>query len=90
VTEQTTKGLVEELGRLFDLWGYPDEREAISADLARRTPEELAREFGRAEDLLRGLEYTAETAVGYGAFLILGEAKKLAATARYICESYTR
>ena len=63
-----------------------EELEAARADLARRSPEELAREFGRAEELLRGPESTAEESLGLGASLVFGEARQLAGIARYTCE----
>jgi len=63
-----------------------DEQEAARADLARRSPEELAREFGQAEELLRGSGSTAEESLGLGASLVFGEARQLAGIARYTCK----
>jgi hypothetical protein len=89
MTEQKTQRFVSEVSELFEMCGT-DYQEAIGADLVKRTPEELAWEFRKAVDLFRGLEYTAESAVGYGAYLILGEARGLAEIAQYICEEHAQ
>jgi hypothetical protein len=81
-----TEGFVEELVGLFDLTGWGDMQEAGAADLAQRSPEELAREFGRTAKLLRELEHTGESSLGYGGYLVLGEARKVAEIAQHICE----
>jgi len=70
-------GFAAEVGSLFELWNAPDGREWVGA-------EEMARQFQQAEDLLDGLKYTAERAVGYGAYIVLGDAKRLAARVREV------
>jgi nucleoside-diphosphate-sugar epimerase len=62
----------------------------LSSDLSRYGAEEMARQFLQAEDLLEGLEFAAEQAVGFGAYLVFGEAKKHAAKARKIAEGHAR
>ncbi len=89
-TNITGEGFAEEVGSLFEMWSWADGRECLAADLAEYGAEEMVRQFRRAEDLLRGLEYTAEEAVGLGAYLVLGDAKKHAARAREIAEGYVR
>jgi len=88
--ENRARGFVEDLGPLFDKWTYADGRECLSLDLYERGAEEMAREFRQAEDLLTGLEQTADTAVGFGAYIVLGDAKRHAARARKVCEQYAR
>ncbi len=75
----------DELVGLFDLMGE-DMQEAIRADVEQRDPLELALEFGRVEELLGGLEYSAEGSHALAGEIVFGEARKLAGIARYICE----
>jgi hypothetical protein len=89
-TETHPGGFAEEVGSLFKLWESAEGRECLSSDLTRRGAEEMARQFLQAEDLLEGLESAAEQAVGFGAFIVFGEAKKHAAKARKIAEGYAR
>ena len=89
MTEQKTKFTNEVVG-LFDLTGTPGMYEAMAADMAVRGPEQMAREFKRVEELLRGLDSTAEDSLGLGASLILGEARALAELARHICEDHAK
>jgi hypothetical protein len=84
MTEKTER-FVEELVGLFDLTGWGDMQESMRADLEARDPAGLAREFGRAEELLRGLESTAEESLGLGASLVFGEARE---HARRVCEQH--
>ncbi len=84
------RGFAEEVGSLFTMWEWADGRECLSSDLSEYGAEEMARQFRQAEDLLEGLEFTAEQAVGYGAYLVFGEAKKHAAKARLVAEGYAR
>ncbi len=86
----TGEGFAEEVGSLFEMWSWADGRECLAADLAEHGAEEMARQFRQAEDLLEGLESTAEQAVGFGTYIVLGEAKKQAAKAREIAEGYAR
>jgi hypothetical protein len=87
MTEKITRaGFVEELGPLFYSWDYEDGRECLTSDLSRYGAEEMARQFRQAEHLVEGLEFAAEQAVGFGAFLVFGEAKRHAARARKIAE----
>lgn len=78
--------LLDELVGLFEVTGAPDMWEAMYGDLAHRDPAEVAREFGRVEALLQGMEETAVESFGVPGSLILGEAKELAALTRYFCE----
>ena len=49
-------GFLDELVGLFELTGTPDMWEAMYGDLAHHDPAEVAREFGRVEALLQGME----------------------------------
>jgi hypothetical protein len=89
MTKQKTAEFAEELIKLFDFAGW-EMQEAMYADLVRRGPEEMEQQFAYAEALLRGLESTAEDSVGFGAYLILGEARQYADLARYICETHAK
>ncbi len=84
----TGEGFADEVGSLFEMWSWEDGRECLAADLAKHGAEEMARQFRQAEDLLEGLELAAEQAVGFGAYIVLGDAKKHAARAREIAEGY--
>ena len=79
-------GFLDELVGLFELTGASDMWEAMYGDLANRDPAEVAREFGRVEALLQGMEETAVESFGVPGLLVFGEAKELAALARYFCE----
>ena len=83
-------GFLDELVGLFELTGTPDMWEAMYGDLSNRDPAEVAREFGRVEALLQGMEETAVESFGVPGSLIFGEAKELAAQARYFCEQQAR
>jgi len=80
----------------MSLWGRssrrapPDTWEAIYGDLAHRDPAEVARELGRVEALLRGMDETAVGSFGVPGSLVFGEAKELAAQARHFCEQQAR
>ncbi len=71
----TGEGFADEVGSLFEMWAWADERECLAADLEEHGAEEMARQFRQAEDLLEGLESTAEQAVGFGAYIVFGDAK---------------
>ena len=81
--------LAKELAEHFDTWHVPGRYEELRAAFAERSAEEMAREFGRVEALLRGLEYTAEESLGIGASLVFGEARQIAEYARYACEQHS-
>jgi hypothetical protein len=82
--------LAKELAEHFDTWRVPGRYEELRAAFAERSAEEMAREFGRAEALLQGLEYTAEDYLGIGASLVLGEARQIAEYARSACERHVQ
>jgi hypothetical protein len=79
-------GFLDELVGLFELTVTPGLWEVMYDDLAHLDPEELARGFGRVEALLQGIEESAVESFGVPGLLIFGEAKQLAALARYFCE----
>lgn len=81
--------LAKELAEHFDTWHVPGRYEEPRTAFAERSAEEMAREFGRAEALLQGLEYTAEKSLGIGASLVFGDAKDAALTAKTLCEMRT-
>jgi hypothetical protein len=83
-----TKGFAEELVDLFATWGYM--RQELRDAFTQRGADEMARQFGIIEGVLHGLEYTAEDSLGLGAYVVLGDAKKLAEAAREVCERYVR
>jgi hypothetical protein len=91
MTESTrVAGFVEDLGPLFKPWADADGRECLSADLAEKGAEEMAEELRQAERVIDGLHEMAEEAFGFGAFLILGDARAHAARARKVAEGYAK
>jgi hypothetical protein len=93
VTEQTKTGgagFVEDLGPLFEMWGDVDGRECLAGDLAEMGAEQMEREFRHAVDLLDGLTDMAESTFGFGAMLVLADAKHHAKRAHRVAEGYAR
>ncbi len=79
---------VDDVGEVFRDYAYEDGRECIAGDLANLGAEEAARQFRKTEELLRGLLYTADDALGWGAVMVLGDAKQLAREAAERAEKY--
>jgi len=86
---ETNKELAFELMRsVFDLTGWEGQQKSMHTAFCVRSPEELAEEFRRVAEVLRGLEYTAESSMGVAAHLFLREAAAHAELAQHMCESY--
>jgi hypothetical protein len=93
VTEQTkasSAGFVEDLGPLFEMWGDPDGRECLRADLIEAGPAEAAQQFRQTADLLEGLANNAEDFIGFGVARVPVDARWVAEEACAIAENYTK
>lgn len=81
-------GYVDDVGGVFpSFYRWEDSRECITADLAGEGAEEMARQFGQAEDILLGLLRSAES-VNLGFYLCVSEALDRARAARKAAEPY--
>jgi hypothetical protein len=93
MTEQTTTGGVgfaEDLGSLFGMWADPDGRECLAGDLAEEGAAAMAQEFRHAAELLDGLAEMAESVFGFGAYLVLLDARRHAREALAVAEAYAK
>jgi hypothetical protein len=76
-----------ELAEMFDLASL-DMQESIYADLESRPAVLMAEDFRRVEELLKGLESTAAHSLGYGAELVLMQAREHAGICRRLCDMH--